>query len=385
MAKARPLRLDALAEKAIASEQDAAASAFTYVSLAGLATATPAPVDYAVDGLIPRGYVTLLGGHGGMGKSMLAAVWAAHLVNGREWAGRHTAKLPVLFVSLEDRGDLVRARLRWIADAYGLRHADIEAGVTVLDGSSGNAALFAEADGNGYRVGTEMPAMQEVRQAVAESGAGLVVIDNASDAFLANENERRQVRSFIRVLATIAAQNNAAVLLLAHIDKSAARNGSVGNSYSGSTAWHNSVRSRLALIDENGGPVLHHEKINLGCTQDPIRLAFNQRGVLMPVTREAIAKTEIDDDGKVLAAIAAVIASGSPVSTSTTGPCTTYHAIEHHLGIEFVGAAGKRRVKSSVERLSAANRIVRTMARSAHRKDREQWELAQNAPFEGGR
>src|SRR5690625_5910278 len=78
----------------------------------------------------------------------------------------------------------------------------------------------------------------------------LIVIDIASDAYDENENSRRDVRFFIRALATLARANDAAVVLLAHIDKVAARNGGGGNDYSGSTAWHNSARSRIALMQD---------------------------------------------------------------------------------------------------------------------------------------
>ena len=68
----------------------------------------------------------------------------------------------------------------------------------------------------------------------------------------------------------IAREHDAAVVLLAHIDKAAARNGGQGNSYSGSTAWHNSARSRLALVeDEATGLELLHEKANFGKKRDP--------------------------------------------------------------------------------------------------------------------
>ena len=91
----------------------------------------------------------------------------------------------------------------------------------------------------------------ELRAAVG--GAGLLIIDNASDAYDGPENDRRQVRTFIRELAGLGRGNNAGVMLLAHIDKQAARFGSQGNSYSGSSAWHNSARSRLALVDTRNG------------------------------------------------------------------------------------------------------------------------------------
>src|SRR5690606_27637354 len=88
--------------------------------------------------------------------------------------------------------------------------------------------------------------------------------------------------------AKLARENDAALLLLAHIDKTAARYGSNGESYSGSTAWHNSVRSRLALLPNKAGAVeLLHEKANLSRPAEPRLFNWSDAGVLVPTTAEA--------------------------------------------------------------------------------------------------
>lgn len=74
---------------------------------------------------------------------------------------------------------------------------------------------------------------------------------------------RGQVRAFIRLRAKLVRPMHGAVLLLAHVDKLTARTGG-SQGYSGSTAWHNSVRSRLFLSEESGGLLLEHQKSNRG-------------------------------------------------------------------------------------------------------------------------
>jgi hypothetical protein len=69
---------------------------------------------------------------------------------------------------------------------------------------------------------------------------------------------------------------------LAHVDKFAARNGSAGQSYSGSTAWHNSARSRLALTEKNGTVELAQEKLNIGARAEPLSLMWTRDAVLVP-------------------------------------------------------------------------------------------------------
>lgn len=304
------------------TEPEPLTPSFQIVSMARLATAEFIPPDFIIDPLIPVGVVTMLGGHGGAGKSALALVLGVHVACGRPWAGFNCRKGKVLYVSLEDPPDLVLFRLSKIVDHYGLSMDEVTDWLSILDGSETDSALAVEqTDITGRRL-IETRAFTELRELA--KGFQLIMIDNASDAFDGNENERRQVRRFMkRMLGAIAAENNAAVLLLAHIDKSAARNGSGGNSFSGSTAWHNSSRSRLALIVSNDQIELHNEKMNLGRKAEALRLQWSTTGVIEPATaspdHDAGVMTGPDVD-IVLAAIQAATRDGVQISTSRSGP-----------------------------------------------------------------
>src|SRR5690606_11751074 len=111
-----------------------------------------------------------------------------------------------------------------------------------------------------------------------------------------------------------------------------ARFGGNGNSYSGSTAWHNSARSRLALVAHDDGTVeLIHEKNNLGKTIAPIRLHWNDHGVLGPVTRVAIADAQASTDAVVLDALKAAVASGATISTATASAFSAACGLEPYM------------------------------------------------------
>jgi len=349
--------------------------AFRIIDVSGFADRVFPTTDYMIDRLLPRGYVTHFGGHGGMGKSMLAEIFIAHCACGREWAGLYATRARCLYLSMEDGPDLVLRRLRNACNAYGLPADSIEAAVTVLDGTDA-PALFTDYGPTmgGFAV---TPAFEELRKHAA--GVGLIVIDNASDAFDGNENDRRQVRTFMRALAQLARETNAAVLLLAHIDKAAARNGAAGNSYTGSTAWHNSARSRLALAPagEDGPPILRQEKLNLGRAHDPITLAFTDHGVLIPERSAAHSEREAEDAQEVLAAIARIVKFGATIPTASVGPVTTYAAIESALPDCLHGREGKRRTVAAVLALSESGRIVRAKYTKPNRHAGERWELAQ--------
>lgn len=354
------------------------------VALDGLMERPTALPRYAIGGLAPLRHVTLLSAHGGMGKSSLGLLWCAHVACGQPWAGL-TVRGPAIavFVSLEDEAPLVLERLKRIVDEYQLDAGMVTRNVRVFDGTGGDGALVIETV-SGRRL-TPTAAMAELEEAA--TGAALVVIDNASDGYDGEENNRRQVRGFVRHLAQIARDTDCALVLLAHIDKDAAKHGGSGNSYSGSTAWHNSARSRLALIERDGFLELRQEKLNLGKRSDPIALTFTDSGVLIPGHPDPSA----DDAGgnelaesdalAVLLALEVAEAAGILVPTATGGPATAWHALEPlpELGKEFRTKDGRRRLTAALVKLSRDGRIVRTSFKASGRHIRERWQLAQSA------
>jgi len=338
------------------------------------ALSEPIPqVSYVIDSILPRGYVTLLGGHGGSGKSLLALVLAAHCATGREWAGLLTILTKTLFLTLEDPADLVRLRLRRIVAEYGLPVNAIESNITIADGTDG-AMLAQEAAVLGTRRLLLTKSFDELRDIAA--GHGLIIVDNASDSFGANENDRSMVRSFMAALARIAREHDAAVLLLAHIDKNAAKFGASGNSYSGSTAWHNSARSRLALV-ENGALELHHEKANLGKRIDSIALTWTDDGVLVPATGKQADTNDKDreDDKATLAAIRAAIADGTDVPAARTGPATTQHSLCTYpeLPKDLRTATGRSRFWAAITRLQRSGKIIQGVITTPSRHKKTCW------------
>ena len=334
--------------------------------------------------LVPCNLVTLFGGHGGAGKSTLQLVMMAHGVCRRPWAGLSFDCGRAVYVSLEDPGELVRYRLRMICEAYRLDPATVARNLIVLDGSGGDASLAVEVNDKGVKSLIPTPVLQEV-EAAAE-GADWIAIDNASDAYDADENARRMVRGFIRRLADIAIKNNAALTLLAHIDKRAAIHGSNGNSYSGSTAWHNSPRSRLALTanEEAGTLTLTQEKLNVGKRADPIELVMNAEGVPMPIVvdpfaPDPLAERNRADDDLALVIVRAARAAGITVPTGTAGISTSFHAVAHlpEVPEAMKSKAGRTRFHTSLVRLERAGILQRVEFRDRHRNTRQRWELTQ--------
>ncbi|MBF6022860.1 AAA family ATPase [Lysobacter niastensis] len=360
----------------------AAENALRSVPLDDVMSAEPEAPQFVMEPVMPKRVVTLFGGHGGAGKSMLGLTWCAHVAAGRPWGAFEVTQAPVVYLSLEDEGRVVRYRLRHIIEAYSLHWPTVASHLRIFDGSDVEAALMVEVSDGGVSRLAETSVMGEIERAAA--GAGLVVLDNASDAYAGNENARLQVRTFMRRLAKLARAGNAAVVLLAHIDKNAAKNGAKDNSYSGSTAWHNSARSRLALVEEDGQLELRHEKSNWGAKAEPLRLARGDHGVIVPIGSSegdaSLAKLVAQaDQDNVLGLLVIAIGAGQVVTTAESGPLTTWHVLSKlaEFPPAYQGRLGRRRLEAALVALERADRIRRRAYTKPNRHQGECWELAQ--------
>lgn len=232
------------------------------------------PRQWLVHGLVPQKTVTLFSGDGGTGKSLLALQLAVAVAAQTAWIGKTVNTGRVIFLSAEDDDDELHRRLDDILRAEG-RDYDNLSGLT-LRSLAGEDALLA--------VDTQLALMQsalfeELDKRAAEEAPALIVIDTLADVHPANENDRAKVRQFVGILRGLAIKRKCAVLLLGHPSLTGLNS---GTGTSGSTAWNNSVRSRLYLarITDNGfepdpdARVLSTKKANYGRTGGEINLKW---------------------------------------------------------------------------------------------------------------
>jgi hypothetical protein len=338
-----------------------------------------APPHYPIASLLPRCEVSLLGGHGSSGKSLLELVWAVHVAAGRPWADLEVSAGRVLVVSMEDRSEVVLWRLQRILRVYGISSRDLKNRLTLLDGSA-SEPLAVETSSSGARGIVMTETLNQLEALVGAGAYDLVIIDNASDAYAGDENNRRQVRTFMRRLASLARENNAAVLLLAHVDKVAARYGSNNNTYAGSTAWHNSARSRLALVSEDGQLLLAQEKHNLGRSAEPIPLLWTDNGVLIPdqdgtAAEQQRRQVQASDEEAVLECLRVYTSSGGVVSTSQTGPYSAARTLRDHPDFPAVlrdDRGVNRCIHAALLRLEKSS-VIRRVKYKRDYKEREKW------------
>lgn len=342
-------------------------------------------IDEAVDWVwrdyVPRKHVTLLGGHGGQGKSSFALQLAACAAAGAACLGRATDAEKVLFFSGEDDAELVMKRLRRICRRLALDVRKVTRNLQVLDASDLSPVLFAEVRELGVRRGTTTATYAALAEHIEQHRYGLIFIDNASDVFDADEINRPLVREFIRTLKRLAAAHGGAVVLLAHVDKLTSRAGKMASaeSYSGSTAWHNSVRSRLFLLEtEPGAFELQHQKCNVAPKQPPLALLWPTDDVLHPAAPAGGMVAHLQEKNETRALLALIqefYTRGEWVATGATGQrCATAllsaeRTYPKHLSPRDVAA-----------RLRDAERtglIQQETYKKADRKDATRWKVTE--------
>ena len=237
--KVDPKPDDAPKADALAKAEAEGPTYFSAATLAGL----PIPKrDWLVPGLIPCNTVTMLSGDGGVGKSLLVAQLAVALATGREWIGIKPRRGPVVFLSAEDDVAEIHRRLAEIAASQGLHLADL-CDLYIVPRAGRDAVLGAPEAGKTGII-KKTPLWDDFERLVADIRPSLVVLDTSADVFSGNEIVRTEVRQFIGILRGLAIDKGTAVLLLAHPSLTGM---SSGRGTSGSTAWNNSVRSRLYL------------------------------------------------------------------------------------------------------------------------------------------
>lgn len=348
------------------------------VEISDLMTAVVPGPEFIIDPLIPREHVTLMSGHGGAGKSVVALTMSAHIACGENWAGFAINPRRVLYVSLEDGARMVRSRLKKIIEHYGLPIEKLARNMVVFDGSRG-AVLAFERSSNGLRELVFTAVADQIREAAR--GFDMVVIDNASDAYAANENERRMVREFVHWLAESVRAHNGAVLLLAHVDKATAKFGGNGNSYSGSTAWHNSARSRLALVEDE----LRQEKLNVGRKHDaPIQFYWTETGIPVPdvggAHRQQIEETRSASEAQgVLDALKDARALGVDVPDAAVNARVTAWSVLSEMDSfpdSLRGKESKQRVSNLLLRLEMEGSVRKVEVKDKWRNVKLAWEVA---------
>lgn len=213
------------------------AETFPLADLCAWSRTTAEPKSFVMPGFIPAQELTLATGAGGANKSTFGQQLVTCCAAGVPLLGVDVRKMPALYLTAEDDEE----RLHWMQDhicrAVGVKMAGLDGMLHLgsLRGRLGNELATFE---TGRAVLTKTFAM--LRATIEQSRAELVVLDNAAHLFAGNENDRQQVTAFVNALYSLCRDLGVTIVLVAHTNKA-------GDSYSGSTAWLNAVRSQIVL------------------------------------------------------------------------------------------------------------------------------------------
>lgn len=213
------------------------------------------PKPFVMAGFIPRGEVTLVTGKGGSNKSTFGQQLATCCAAGVPMLGAQTQQMPSLYLTAEDDED----RLHWmqshICARVGIPLGDLAGKLHVgsLRGRLQNE--FATYNSAGSIVPGD--AIKMLRATIQQTKSQLIVLDNSAHFFGGNENDRRDVTAFINLLYGLCRDYGSTVILIAHVNKG-------GDSWSGSTAWLNAVRSQIMLERPEGSADPDERLLTLG-------------------------------------------------------------------------------------------------------------------------
>ena len=242
--------------------------------------------------LLSAGEVCMLSGEGGIAKSALAVGLAVDVANAADGAVSqagplrwHGGPASTLLVCYEDHAAHVASRARRYAERQACDGLDRVALLSLeqpmygpAESLTGGAALYNARP-------QPLAGWHDVAAAAAETGARLIVIDPAGEAFAGEHNNVSAVREFLRALRGLAAAHEAGVILIGHSNKAARKKEKNPDLFdsglvSGSAAWHDGVRGVLSLQWRIGGaagtrdlvcPKSNHGPARMVCGLDAIR------------------------------------------------------------------------------------------------------------------
>ena len=266
--------------------------------------------QFLVDGVIPHVNVTNLSGDGGLGKTILALMLGTSLSSRAPWLGFDTMQGPFLYFGAEDDDDELHIRLDQMRVELGLSWGDLAD--FHYRSFVGEDALVAILD-KGVLQPTQI--LDRIETRIRDLGAFACVLDTSADVFGGDEINRTQVRKFVTLLRGVCVRTRSSIILLSHPSIAGMAS---GTGTSGSTAWHNSVRSRLYLEEAEGDARrLHFKKLNYGPKGKPMKLIW-RNGIFVPDDGKAAASAQVNAEIIFLSLLDAYTREERNVSSSTS-------------------------------------------------------------------
>ena len=198
----------------------------------------PEPLEFAIEGLVPKRMVTLHVADGGAGKSLLVQEGMTAVASAKPFLDLPTSSGSAAGMFAEDEDNVLHLRQNRINDTFSITMNDL-AGKHFAQSYCGlDTVLWKEG------ATTELFSTIE-RQLGKIPDLQFLAIDTAAQVYAGNENDRMEVTQFIAALTGLAMRLDIGLMLTFHTSKTS--DGSVARAGSGSTAWIWACRSVLKL------------------------------------------------------------------------------------------------------------------------------------------
>jgi hypothetical protein len=324
---------------------------------------SPPEPPFVIPEWLAAGVVTLLAAHGGVGKSHLSIYIAICLATGRHpfEPGASIDRVRVILYSAEDSLLILQGRIVRYLRMLGVSRSDLDGWLEVLDATNSDNVLFSASG--------VTPRFEWLRERAQQTGAQVLVFDNASDGFSGNEIDRAQVRQFMTALRQVAPT----VLLLAHVDAaSSMADMETAKGYSGSTAWHNSARARwfMAKDKKTDEVTLELKKTNYGRAGAQAILGWDETYSAFRVMQTLRQARQAEDHrGVLLGLLAAAIDAGVDVSPAATSVRSPFKVLQYMNG--FPARLTQAEVNREVANWQALHLVERETFKKASRHQGE--------------
>ena len=225
---------------------------------------TTAPPDYefCVNPLIPMGAVTLLVGHGGTGKSLLALKMAIHTALGISVLGAKTSGGTVAYLSLEDPETIVWRRIfkifHGLPEEVRQRADELEAKMLLICryGILTHIAVNNSGKIEPAQIADDLSALLQWH------GIKCIFVDTLVRTHTLPENDNAQMGALLVAFEKIVKKTGCAVVLIHHLPKSS--DGKFPAAARGASAITSNARSAMVLksVDDKEADSFAEEGIN---------------------------------------------------------------------------------------------------------------------------
>lgn len=224
-------------------------AAWTVMSARQLRRMELPPIEWVLDGIVPRGRYTVVSGESGLGKSWWILAYCICAAIGMPFLGRETVLSRTLYIDEENGIQEAQRRLRALCDGLGV-DPDEEVPIYFLIDA-------------GVKLGRPND-LNRMMETIAAHGITNVVTDSLIRVFEGNENKSEDVGRFHAMVDHVRRKTGVTWWMLQHLNKPNPNGHTAAGDRirgSGDFKAHADVHIHLRGADSTGTVVIHVEKL----------------------------------------------------------------------------------------------------------------------------